>query len=56
MKINGTPWKSNCFIEWDVFEQGGTVELELSSDINETCGVTVDALPPSLSTGGYDTV
>ncbi|KAH9033368.1 glycoside hydrolase family 92 protein [Lactarius pseudohatsudake] len=47
--IDGKPWKSNCFIEWDVFVRGATVELELSEDPNHPCGV----LPPSLSTGGF---
>lgn len=54
MKIDGKPWKSNCFLEWDVFENGSTVELELTDDINVSCGQGEDALPPSLSTGGYD--
>lgn len=52
--IDGTPWKSNCFIEWDAFRQGSTIELELTDDINVSCGAGADALPPSLSTGGYD--
>ncbi|EIN11122.1 glycoside hydrolase family 92 protein [Punctularia strigosozonata HHB-11173 SS5] len=52
--IDGTPWKSNCFIEWDAFEQGATIELELTTDITQGCGPTADALPPSLSTGGFD--
>ncbi|KAK7690246.1 hypothetical protein QCA50_006901 [Cerrena zonata] len=51
--IDGKPWKSNCFLEWDVFENGSTIELELTDDINVTCGQGADALPPSLSTGGY---
>jgi hypothetical protein len=52
--INGSPWKSNCFLEWDVFESGGIVELELTDDITVGCGEGVDTLPPSLSTGGYN--
>ncbi|KAI0040367.1 glycoside hydrolase family 92 protein [Auriscalpium vulgare] len=52
--IDGVPWKSTCFVEWDVFETGATVELELTTDITVPCGSTNDALPPSLSTGGYD--
>ena len=52
--IDGSPWKSNCFIEWDVFERGATVELVLTDDITVACGLGTDALPPSLSTGGYD--
>ncbi|KAI0062314.1 glycoside hydrolase family 92 protein [Artomyces pyxidatus] len=51
--IDGKPWKSTCFIDWDVFENGSTVELELTSDISLPCGSTSDTLPPSLSTGGY---
>jgi hypothetical protein len=47
--VDGIPWKSNCFIEWDVFVRGATVELELTADPNVPCGV----LPPSLSTGGF---
>ena len=47
--VDGRPWKSNCFIEWDVFVRGSTVELELTEDPNVRCGV----LPPSLSTGGF---
>jgi len=47
--VDGRPWKSNCFIEWDVFVRGATVELELTEDPNVRCGV----LPPSLSTGGF---
>ncbi|EIM87038.1 glycoside hydrolase family 92 protein [Stereum hirsutum FP-91666 SS1] len=54
--IDGTPWKSNCFLEWNVFEKGSTVELTLTDDIDVACGDTPDTLPPSLSTGGYDTV
>jgi hypothetical protein len=47
--VDGQLWKSNCFIEWDVFVRGATVELELTEDPNVTCG----ELPPSLSTGGF---
>ena len=54
VKINGVPWKSICFIEWDVFERGATIDLELSSDRTLPCGADSEALPPSLSTGGYD--
>jgi len=50
VKVNGKAYKSNCFLDFDVFTSGSTVELELSSNINVTCG---GALPPSLSTGGY---
>ncbi|KAH9934467.1 glycoside hydrolase family 92 protein [Epithele typhae] len=52
--IDGKPWKSNCFVEWDAFEKGSLIELELTDDITVPCGATADALPPSLSTGGYD--
>ncbi|KAF9229643.1 glycoside hydrolase family 92 protein [Gyrodon lividus] len=51
--IDGQPWKSNCYLDWDVFTKGSTIELELTDDINITCGDGPDALPPSLSTGGY---
>ncbi|KAG1749718.1 glycoside hydrolase family 92 protein [Suillus paluster] len=51
--IDGQPWHSNCYLDWDVFVKGSTVELELTSDIDTTCGEGPDALPPSLSTGGY---
>ncbi|KAI8996644.1 glycoside hydrolase family 92 protein [Trametes punicea] len=54
VKIDGVPWKSNCFIEWDAFTNGSLIELQLSDDINASCGNGSDALPPSLSTGGYD--
>ncbi|KAI0081607.1 glycoside hydrolase family 92 protein [Panus rudis PR-1116 ss-1] len=54
VKIDGKPWKSNCFLEWDAFVKGSTIELELTNDINVTCGKGSGALPPSLSTGGYD--
>ncbi|KAI0672074.1 glycoside hydrolase family 92 protein [Trametes maxima] len=52
--IDGKPAKSNCFLEWDVFEKGATVELTLSDDVEVSCGEEVNALPPSLSTGGFD--
>ncbi|KAJ3768583.1 glycoside hydrolase family 92 protein [Lentinula raphanica] len=51
--VNGEPYKSNCFLEWDVFTNGSVVELTLTDDINVTCGTGSEALPPSLSTGGY---
>ncbi|KAI9068181.1 glycoside hydrolase family 92 protein [Trametes sanguinea] len=54
VKIDGKSWKSNCFIEWDAFTSGSLIELELTDDINVPCGATSDALPPSLSTGGYN--
>ncbi|OCH84461.1 glycoside hydrolase family 92 protein [Obba rivulosa] len=52
--IDGVLSKSNCFLEWDVFQKGSTVELELTDDISVTCGEGDGALPPSLSTGGFD--
>ncbi|KAH7883885.1 glycoside hydrolase family 92 protein [Phlebopus sp. FC_14] len=52
--IDGQPWKSNCYLDWDAFVKGSVIELELTDDINITCGEGPDALPPSLSTGGYN--
>ncbi|KAI0033572.1 glycoside hydrolase family 92 protein [Vararia minispora EC-137] len=52
--VDGQPWHSRCFIEWDVFERGSTVEITLTDDITLPCGDSPNALPPSLSTGGYD--
>lgn len=47
------PSQSNCFLDFAVFEAGGTVELELVSNSEGiTCGE--DGLPPSVSTGGFD--
>ncbi|KAJ7051298.1 glycoside hydrolase family 92 protein [Mycena amicta] len=54
VKVNGKLYKSSCYLEWDVFTSGSTVELEVTDDINVTCGTGKAALPPSLSTGGYD--
>ncbi|KAK7014456.1 hypothetical protein VNI00_019350 [Paramarasmius palmivorus] len=54
VKVNGEVYKTNCYLEWDVFEQGAEVELELTNEEDVTCGDGDDALPPSLSTGGYD--
>ncbi|OBZ76244.1 hypothetical protein A0H81_02953 [Grifola frondosa] len=54
VKIDGTPWKSNCFLDWDVFTNGSVVELQVSDNVNVTCGAGSNALPPSLSTGGYE--
>ncbi|ETW77621.1 hypothetical protein HETIRDRAFT_326916, partial [Heterobasidion irregulare TC 32-1] len=51
--IDGALWKSNCFLEWDAFVKGSTIELELTDDIEVSCGAKPDTLPPSLSTGGY---
>ncbi|KAK7027970.1 hypothetical protein VNI00_015053 [Paramarasmius palmivorus] len=52
--VNGQAYKSNCFLDWDVFMNGSLVELELTDDIDVTCGEGPQALPPSLSTGGYN--
>ncbi|KAG9227041.1 hypothetical protein CCMSSC00406_0010003 [Pleurotus cornucopiae] len=52
--VDGQTYKSNCFLDWDVFVKGSSVELTLTDDINVTCGKGRAALPPSLSTGGYD--
>ena len=54
IRINGELWHSNCYIEWDVFLMGATIDLELTDDRWVTCGDDPNALPPSLSTGGYD--
>ncbi|KAH9934470.1 glycoside hydrolase family 92 protein [Epithele typhae] len=55
--IDGAPAPSNCFLDWDVFVRGATVELTLTDDMEVTCGGAsgngTDALPPSLSTGGF---
>lgn len=53
VKVDGKPYKSNCFLDWDVFQNGSSVELQLSSNINVSCGNGPNALPPSLSTGGF---
>ncbi|KAG7094587.1 hypothetical protein E1B28_005412 [Marasmius oreades] len=54
VRVNGKPYKTNCFLDWDVFIGGSTVELTLTDDIGVTCGNGTDTLPPSLSTGGYN--
>ncbi|KAF9558968.1 glycoside hydrolase family 92 protein [Agrocybe pediades] len=54
VSVNGKPYKTNCYLEWDVFESGSLVELTLSADITLGCGKGKDALPPSISTGGYN--
>lgn len=51
--VDGRPYKSSCYLDWDLFTNGSMVELTLSDNINLTCGKGKDALPPSLSTGGY---
>ncbi|KAF9483277.1 glycoside hydrolase family 92 protein [Pholiota conissans] len=52
--VDGKPWKSNCFLDWAVFISGSVVELTLTNDIGNTCGTGNAALPPSISTGGYN--
>ncbi|KXN83541.1 hypothetical protein AN958_01250 [Leucoagaricus sp. SymC.cos] len=52
--VNDQPYKSNCYLDWDVFKTGTIVELTLTNDINVSCGDGPNALPPSISTGGYD--
>ncbi|KAF5372699.1 hypothetical protein D9615_009852 [Tricholomella constricta] len=56
VKVDGKPYKSHCYLDWDVFTTGALVELTLTEDIGVQCGAEgMDgALPPSLSTGGYD--
>jgi len=52
--VNGKPYKSNCYLDWDVFTTGSVVELTLVDNIDVTCGNGTDSIPPSLSTGGYN--
>ena len=54
VKIDGKAWKSVCYLDWDVFVRGSSVVLELTDDANMSCGKGSDAIPPSLSTGGFD--
>ena len=54
VKIDGKPWKSNCFLEWEAFQKGSTIELELTDDVTIGCGSGLGALPASLSTGGFN--
>ena len=51
VKVDGQAWESNCWIDFDVFENGGTVELELTADDSVGCA---GSLPASLSTGGFN--
>ncbi|KJA21326.1 glycoside hydrolase family 92 protein [Hypholoma sublateritium FD-334 SS-4] len=51
--VDGKTYKSNCYLDWDVFTSGALIELTLSTDITNTCGAGTVALPPSISTGGY---
>ncbi|KAJ3908287.1 glycoside hydrolase family 92 protein [Lentinula edodes] len=52
--INGEQYKSNCYLEWDLFKTDVVIELTLSDDDSLGCGNGADALPPSLSTGGFN--
>ncbi|KAF8632830.1 hypothetical protein AX15_001660 [Amanita polypyramis BW_CC] len=52
--VNGQAYKSNCYLDWDVFTSSSVVELTLTDNINVTCGDGESALPPSISTGGYN--
>ena len=54
MTIDGKAWKSACYLDWDAFTLGSSVVLELTDDASVTCGDGDDALPPSLSTGGFN--
>ena len=54
VKIDGKTWHSRCYIEWDIFERGSIVEIEVTDNITLPCGDSPLALPPSLSTGGYN--
>ncbi|KAJ4470945.1 glycoside hydrolase family 92 protein [Lentinula aciculospora] len=51
--VNGEEYKSNCYLEWDLFEADTVIELTLSDDNTLGCGNGVNALPPSLSTVGF---
>ncbi|KAF9531262.1 glycoside hydrolase family 92 protein [Crepidotus variabilis] len=53
VKVDGKPYKSNCYLDWAIFEKGSLVELTLTDNIAVTCGSGKSALPPSISTGGY---
>ncbi|KAF5368241.1 hypothetical protein D9757_011215 [Collybiopsis confluens] len=54
--VNGQPWQSNCYLDWSHFSSttDTTIELTLSNNISLGCGSGANALPPSLSTGGFD--
>ncbi|KAJ7604653.1 glycosyl hydrolase family 92-domain-containing protein [Roridomyces roridus] len=55
--INGNPSESICWIDFDDVVGGGTVEIEVYGDATAAaaagCGEGVNALPDSLSTGGF---
>jgi putative alpha-1,2-mannosidase len=52
--VNGSPWKSRCWLDWSVFESGGVVDIHLGTSESQNCGESSEALPASLSTVGYD--
>nr|GAT50324.1 glycoside hydrolase family 92 protein [Mycena chlorophos] len=33
VSVNGKPYKSNCYLDWDVFTSGSLVEIEVTNDI-----------------------
>ncbi|ELU37727.1 glycoside hydrolase family 92 protein [Rhizoctonia solani AG-1 IA] len=54
--VNGQTWKSRCWLDWDVFEKGGVVDLvlgEYEDGSEDEDGAGCGDLPASLSTGGY---
>ncbi|KAF8743056.1 Glycoside hydrolase family 92 protein, partial [Rhizoctonia solani] len=54
--VNGQVWKSRCWLDWDVFEKGGVVDLvlgEYEDGSEDEDGAGCGDLPASLSTGGY---
>ena len=38
VKVDGKPYKSNCYLDWDLFEKGSLIELNLTSSSAVTCG------------------
>ncbi|KAJ3784535.1 glycoside hydrolase family 92 protein [Lentinula aff. detonsa] len=52
--VNGEQYKSNCYLDWDLFTADTVIELTLSDDDSLGCGDNANALPPSLSTGGFN--
>uniref|UniRef100_A0A0W0G414 Putative glycoside hydrolase family 92 protein n=1 Tax=Moniliophthora roreri TaxID=221103 RepID=A0A0W0G414_MONRR len=47
VKVDGEMYKLNFYLECDIFERGAVVELELTDDVNITCGDGSKALPLS---------
>ncbi|KAI0028109.1 hypothetical protein K488DRAFT_59547, partial [Vararia minispora EC-137] len=45
VSVNGEPWHSICFLEWDISERGATVELTLTDVDAVTCGAGDSAAP-----------